>query len=269
MPASSPTLAPRFGGETGLPFSALCAVVRRPRKWCRRGENGKRGGLTSLWTRVLPGSNPGAGTHRVPLVARGRGVRYPGITCQVSVAFSLRWTSREATAFRLVVMSSRASVSSCLATWPPRRSGGHAILRLGCGGASPSRAASFRPLRGSDSAAGRSGVGRGRGIDDGCGHLRRHRGLCDVRRPGRGGRLPRRDVGGRDRSPLGVQYVVVRGFGRCGGHPQSRNGGAARQRGVVLGLVGLAAVALASRRAASRGEPSGSPGTEMPVSEVG
>ncbi len=35
--------------------------------------------------------------------------------------------------------------------------------------------------------------------------------------------------------------------------------------GVVLGLVGLAAVALASRRAASRGEASGALGAEMPV----
>jgi membrane protease YdiL (CAAX protease family) len=39
--------------------------------------------------------------------------------------------------------------------------------------------------------------------------------------------------------------------------------------GVVLGLLGLAAVALASRRAASRGEASGSPGAEMPVNKVG
>ena len=39
--------------------------------------------------------------------------------------------------------------------------------------------------------------------------------------------------------------------------------------GVVLGLVGLAAVALASRRSASRGEASGALGAEMPVSEVG
>lgn len=39
--------------------------------------------------------------------------------------------------------------------------------------------------------------------------------------------------------------------------------------GVVLGLVGLAAVALASRRAVSRGEASGAVGAEMPVKEMG
>jgi membrane protease YdiL (CAAX protease family) len=39
--------------------------------------------------------------------------------------------------------------------------------------------------------------------------------------------------------------------------------------GVVLGLVGLGAVALAARRSASRGEASGASGAEMPVSQVG
>ena len=31
---------------------------------CRRGENGKRGGPANLWTKVLAGSNPAAGTGR-------------------------------------------------------------------------------------------------------------------------------------------------------------------------------------------------------------
>ena len=79
----------------------MAAVVRLLKKWCRRGEIGKRGDLTHLWTSVRPSSNLGAGTHRTMVTCATYRETIAWELCEVSVAFSLRRKSREAIAFRL------------------------------------------------------------------------------------------------------------------------------------------------------------------------
>ena len=96
-----PGCAVRWRGRSPV-LGPLAAVARRPKKWCRRGENGKRGDLTHLWASAPPSSTLGAGTHRTTAACPKGDAPLALQSCEISVAFSLRRTSREAIAFRLV-----------------------------------------------------------------------------------------------------------------------------------------------------------------------